>query len=175
MNIFLDLIGSVFIRGSMITVMLTLTVTMNDALYQRTQHANTKEHVRVASDIVRTDLTQAGYNVTGHVFCYGYPQDVRFHGDINNSGSPEIVRYYGVLDGGSGYWSLYRVVDYGTPLLIGKKFKSIQFQYYNAKGQITSDANQIKAVRVTLVEDVEGATEGFTTATKDFKIYPSNL
>jgi len=28
---------------------------------------------------------------------------------------------------------------------------------------------------MTFTEDVEGVTEGFTTATKDFKIYPSNL
>ncbi|MBM4162773.1 MAG: hypothetical protein FJ217_16975 [Ignavibacteria bacterium] len=176
MNIFLDLIGSVFVRGSMVAVMLTLTVTMNDALYQRTQHANTKEHVRVIADVAYQDLTQAGYNHTGdHVFCYLYAQDVRFHGDVDDNGTSDRVRYYAVLHGATGYWTLYREVQYQATITLAKKLKSVQFQYYDSKGKITADPLKVAAVRMTFTEDVEGVTEGFTTATKDFKIYPSNL
>jgi hypothetical protein len=176
MSIFLDLIQSLFVRGSMVIVMLTLTVNLNDALYQRTKYANTKAHVGIVSDMMYDDLTQAGYNHTGpHIFCFAYAQDFRFHGDIDNNGTSETVRYYVAFNSGTGCWSLYRSVNSGTALEVGKRFASISFQYYDSKNKITADPSLINGVRINLVENVEGATAGFTTATRDFKIYPSNL
>jgi hypothetical protein len=160
----------------MVAVALTLTVTMNNAVFQKAQLNFAKGQVETVGDAMYADLIQANYNNTaGHVFCYAYAQDFRFHGDIDNDGYTDMVRYYGVYDGGTGYWSLYRTLNSGTPLLMGKRFTSITFQYYDAKGKIVTDPNQIKAVRVNLVENVEGATEGFTQVVKNFKIYPSNL
>jgi hypothetical protein len=176
MSIFLDLIQSLLIRGSMVAVALTLTVTMNNALYQKSQLNFAKGQVETVGDAIHDDLVQANYNNTaGHVFCFAYAQDFRFHGDIDNDGVTDKVRYYGVYDGGTGYWSLYRTLNDGVPLLMGKSFSSITFQYYDAKGKITATADSIKAVRVNLVENVVGATEGFTQVVKNFKIYPSNL
>jgi hypothetical protein len=160
----------------MVIVMLTLTVNLNDALYQRTKYANTKAHVGIVADMIYNDLTQAGYNHTGpHIFCFANAQDFQFHGDIDNNGTSETVRYYASFNSGTGYWRLYRSVNSGTALEVGKTFASITFQYYDSKNKITADPSLIDGVRINLVENVEGATAGFTTATKDFKIYPSNL
>jgi hypothetical protein len=176
MSIFLDLIQSLFIRGSMVAVALTLTVTMNNALYQKSQLNFAKGQVETVGDAIYGDLVQANYNNShGDVFSNAYDQDIQFYGDIDNNGVTDQVRYYGVYDGGTGYWSLYRTLNGGVPLLMGKRFSSLTFQYYDAKGKITADLNRIKAVRVNLVENVEGATEGFTQVVKNFKIYPSNL
>ena len=160
----------------MVAVALTLTVTMNNALYQKSQLNFAKGQVEVVGDAMYADLLQANYNNSvAHVFCYAYARDFRFHGDINNDGVTERVRYYGVYDATTGYWSLYRELEGGVPLLMGKRFSSITFQYYDAKGKITADPSLIKAVRVNLVQGVEGATEGFTQVVQNFKIYPSNL
>jgi hypothetical protein len=175
MNILLDIVGSLFVRGSMIAVMLTLTTTMNDALYRASQHANTKEHIRVVGDIIYDDVSQAGYNHTGQVFSYAYSSDFMFYGDVDDSGTSESVRYYTVADQVTGKLKLYRLQSGQAALELGKNFTSVAFQYYTSKNKITTDPLKIKSVRVNLVESVEGVTEGFTTATKEFKIYPSNL
>jgi hypothetical protein len=160
----------------MVAVALTLTVTMNNALYQKSQLNFAKGQVETVGDAIYADLVQANYNNShGGVFSNAYDQDIQFYGDIDNNGVTDQVRYYGVYDGGTGYWSLYRTLNGGVPLLMGKRFSSLTFQYYDAKGKITADLNRIKAVRVNLVENVEGATEGFTQVVKNFKIYPSNL
>lgn len=157
----------------MIIVMLTLTVNMNDALYVRTNHANTKAHVQIVAEMLYNDLTQAGYNATTPIFTIISSNDIEFKGDIDNNGTAETIRYYNVPNGSN--YKLYRRVDGGTALEVGKNFSSITFQYYKLKGKITSNPDSVKAVRANIVMSVEGATEGFTTATKDFKIYPSNL
>ena len=157
----------------MVIVMLTLTVNMNDALYQRTKYANTKAHVGIVADMMYDDLTQAGYHATAPVFTILSSNEIEFKGDIDNNGSVETVRYYTVPNGSN--YKLYRRVDGGTALEVGQKFTSITLQYYNLKGRITSNPDSVKAVRANIIMSVEGATGGFTTATKDFKIYPSNL
>jgi hypothetical protein len=159
----------------MVIVMLTLTVNLNDALYQRTKYANTKAHVGIVADMMYDDLTQAGYHATAPVFTILSSNDIEFKGDIDNNGTSETVRYYAAFNSGTGRWSLYRSVNSGTALEVGKTFASISFQYYDSKNKITADPSLIDGVRINLVENVEGATAGFTTATKDFKIYPSNL
>lgn len=175
MSIFLDLIQSLFIRGSMVAVALTLTVTMNNALYQKSQLNFAKGEVETVGDMMNTDLTQAGYNAPTPAFTIAGASDIQFQGDLDNNGAPETVRYYSVWDASTNYYKLYRTVDGGTPLLVGKRFNSITLQYYDAKGKITAVDSTIAAVRVNLVESIEGATEGFTQVVKNFKIYPSNL
>lgn len=176
MSIFLDLIQSLFIRGSMVAVALTLTVMMNNALYQKSQLNGAKGQVTVVGEAIYNDVLLAGYNVDrGHVFSHAYAQDFQFKGDIDTNGVTDQVRYYGVYNGGTGYWSLYRALNSGAPLLMGKRFSSITFQYYDADGKITANPDMIRAVRVNLVKNVEGATEGFMQVVKNFKIYPSNV
>ncbi len=157
----------------MIIVMLTLTVNLNNALYVRTNHANTKAHVQIVADMLYNDLTQAGYRATRPVFTILCSNDIEFKGDIDNNGLADTIRYYTVPNGSS--YKLYRKVNGGTVLEVGKNFSSITFQYYKLKGKITSNPDSIKAVRLKVILNVEGATEGFTTATSNFKIYPSNL
>jgi len=176
MSIFIDLIQSLFIRGSMIAVMMTLTVSMNDALYQKMNQANTKAHVGIVGDMLYTDLTQAGYNAPTPAFLTASESDIKFQGDLDNDSTSETIRYYTALDANTGLYKLYRTVNGGTPLPVGKKFNSVTFQYYNVKGKITSTLSEIAAVRVNVVEGIEGTTTGgFTTASMNFKIYPSNL
>jgi hypothetical protein len=58
MTIFLDLAGSLVVRASMVTVMLGLTVTMNNALYETTQQTNAASTVATVGEIIYTDLNQ---------------------------------------------------------------------------------------------------------------------
>jgi hypothetical protein len=56
MTVFLDLAGAWAVRMSMIGIMLTMTVAMNDALYQSAQQALVKANVAVAAETMTQDL-----------------------------------------------------------------------------------------------------------------------
>ena len=58
MTIFLDLAGSFVVRASMVTVMLGLTVTMNNALFETTQQTNAVATMATVGEIIYTDLNQ---------------------------------------------------------------------------------------------------------------------
>jgi hypothetical protein len=181
MTIFIDLAGSWIVRASMITVMLGVSVTMNDALYKTTQQANTNAAVASVAEIMYTDINLAGYN-TYHVYYYAFESIsstyMRFHGDLNNGGYPETIRYKATLDAITGLYKLERRVDNeagDTYFTIGDGFTSIKFQYYDYRGVLTSNYWEVASVRIKLVKPIPGATSGFTTALNDFKVYPANI
>jgi hypothetical protein len=179
MTVFLDLAGAWAVRVSMIAVMLSLTVTMNDALFVSTQQATAKGNITAAAEVISQDLNCAGFNVTpGNAFSYIASSDLWFSGDLNGLGSPETIHYYTEYDSQTQLYRLYRYVDRensGRPLLIGSNFTSVTFLYYDYKGVPTSTAANVYSVRVKLAAQVPGVTQGFTSALNDFRIYPANL
>ncbi|MBF8296621.1 MAG: hypothetical protein HW389_3166 [Bacteroidetes bacterium] len=178
MTIFIDLAGSWIVRASMITVMLGLSVKMNDALYKTTQQVNANAALASNADVIYTDMNMAGYNSSSPFFATALSTDVQFYGDLNNGGIPETIRYYTSFNASTGLYKLYRTVNnenQGNPLLLGDNFKSVIFQYYDYRGILTTDRFSVMSIRIKLVAQIPGATEGFTTVTNDFTVYPANL
>ena len=162
----------------MIAIMLTMTVAMNDALYQSAQQAATKANVAVAAETMTQDINMAGFHVIGYAFESIDPTYLKFDGDLNGLGLPETVRYYTTYNSTTKLYSLYRRVNtenYGIPLLMGNNFKSVTFLYYDYNGVLTTTASNVYSVRVKLVAQIPGVTSGFTTALNDFRVYPANL
>jgi hypothetical protein len=191
MTIFLDLLGSWVIRASLITVMLTLTVNMNNALYQSNQQATAKRLIVAVDSIIYSDLNMAGYTP------YGWTppssafdlttndSTLYFYGDLNNGGIPETVRYWVSFDNSTGLRKLYRYVNNengGKDLLLGKNFTKVTFLYYDASGAPTSTPAKIASVRVQLAAAVtnnvsatySNLTKSSTVST-DFQVHPANL
>jgi hypothetical protein len=187
MTIFLDLIGSWIIRASLITVMLTLTVNLNNTLYQSSQQVTTKQLVVAADSIIYSDLNMAGYNVaTGtNTFQTIADTNVIFYGDLNGGGVPETVRYFTYYDNTTGLRWLYRYVNNensGANLLLGKNFKSVSFKYYSMYGKETARADSVVAVRVRLTTQAANAVSqayssvtGKFSVSTDFQVHPANL
>jgi hypothetical protein len=178
MTVFLDLAGAWAVRVSMIAIMLSMTVAMNDALFVSTQQATAKGNIAAAAEVISQDLNSAGFNVTGSAFSYIGSDSLWFSGDLNGLGSPETIGYYARYDSVTHLHALYRVVDRensGRPLLIGSNFTSVTFLYYDYNGVTTATAANVYSVRVKLVAQVPGVTQGFTTALNDFRVYPANL
>jgi hypothetical protein len=182
MTIFLDLAGSFLVRASLITIMLGLTVSMNDTLYQSTQAANAKGCFALLDSIIYCDVNEAGYNVSGTVFQHSDSTDMQFLGDINGGGVPETIRYYTVVSVVSGdtLYNLYRYVNNvndGVAILLGSTTK-VNFSYYNDNGTVipyNTDLGSIKQVRITMVGVVGNVSGGQSTIRSEFKIYPPNL
>ena len=175
MTILLDLIGSWFVRASMIAVMLGLTVTLNDALYQSSQQAGNNGNVAVIDSIIYADVNDAGYNVSpvSSTFQIAESTDLKFYADINGGGIPETVRYT-ITKQNDGTYNLYRNVNNvnnGVDFLLGN-LTSASFAYYDAKSNLLPlpilDLTEIRQVGVTLVGSV-------VADTSRYKIYPANL
>jgi hypothetical protein len=170
MTIFLDLIGSWFVRASMIAVMLGLTVTLNDTLYQSRQQVNAKGYIATIDSVLYADINDAGYNVSDAADSTFQTADstcIQFLSDINGGGVPEIVRYSMTLQTDSTY-NLYRSVNNvngGADLMMGN-LSSVKFYYYDSHGAKTTNKTRIRQVEVTVVAN---------GTSSDFKIYPANL
>jgi hypothetical protein len=195
MTIVLDLLGSWIIRASLITVMLTLTVSLNNALYQSNQQATAKQMIVAVDSIIYSDLNMAGYNVvptTYPYYAFGTPgsatitdTNVTFYGDLNGGGTPETIRYWTSYDNTTGLRKLYRYVNNengGKDLSLGNNFKSVAFKYYNMYGKVTTRADSVVAVRVQLttqaansVSSAYSSITGKFTVTTDFQVHPANL
>jgi hypothetical protein len=186
MTVFLDLLGSWVIRASLITVMLTLTVNMNNALYQSNQQATANKLIVAVDSIIYSDLNIAGYNVSGTTFQSGTNDStVLCYGDINGGGIPETIKYWTSYDNSTGLRKLYRYVNNengGVDLLLGKNFTKVKFLYYDAAGNQTATLANIVAIRVQLTaqvsnkvtSDYSDLTKSYTVST-DFQIHPANL
>jgi hypothetical protein len=171
MTIFLDLAGSLIVRASMVTVMLGLTVTMNNALYESTQQANAAQTVSTVGEIIYTDLNQA---VASGVTTSN-PDRIVFTADTSmGANKTALITYYTTLDGTTGLYSLYRQVG-SNSVCISQNIVSANFVYYDMDGHVTTDHNSVDAIRVKLVAQVSGVSQGLSTTLNDFKVFPPNL
>jgi hypothetical protein len=171
MTIFLDIAGSLVVRASMVTVMLGLTVTMNNALFETTQQTNAAATVATVGNIVYTDLNQT---VTSG-FSTANPNRMIFQADTSTGGGNlATITYYTVLDGSTGLYNLYRQVG-SSNLCIAQNLVSANFQYYDLSGSVTSSPASVDAIRVKLVAQVSGVSSGLSTTLNDFKVFPPNL
>jgi hypothetical protein len=160
MTIFLDLAGSLIVRASMVTVMLGLTVTMNNALFETTQQTNAAATVATVGEIMYTDLNQTM---------------MQFKADTSmGGGNKATITYTATLDGTSGLYNLTRKVGSKTTT-ISNNLVSVQFQYVDTDGHATTTPSEVDGIRVKLVAQVSGVTQGFSTTLNDFKVFPPNL
>jgi hypothetical protein len=171
MTIFLDIAGSLVVRASMVTVMLGLTVTMNNALYETTQQTNAAATVATVGNIVDTDLNQT----VGSGFTTANSNMMVFHADTSmGHGNLATISYYTVRDGSTGLYSLYRQVG-SSSMCISQNLVSVSFQYFDTTGSVTANASSVDAIRVKFVAQVSGVSQGLSTTLNDFKTFPPNL
>jgi hypothetical protein len=184
MTIFLDLAGSLVVRASMVTVMLGLTVTMNNALYETTQRTNAASTVATVGDIVYTDLNQA---VNGQFATWDADMMVFKAYTDSTMSQVATITYSTVLDGTTNLYTLTRKV--GTKsVVISQNLVSVNFQYFDTDGHLLPyNSGSVDAIRVKLVALISYNTSSTddrglvrlsdraNTTLNDFKVFPPNL
>lgn len=191
MTIFLDIIGSWVIRASLIAVMLTLTVNLNNVLYESTQRANTNGLVSVVDSVIYADLNAAGfaskycvYFKSDTTFNAYNAQSVYFYADIVTGGTAELVKYYTTYSATTKLYKLYRQVNSGTAFVVANNLSGLAFSYYDANGNVTATKSSIKQVRVMVTAryvltnsavQTEGLTSDTTYVSASFRVVPPNL
>ena len=172
MTIFLDLAGSFVIRASMVTVMLGLTVTMNNALYETTQQTNTRAIVQTVGDVFYEDLNLA----VASAFTTAETNRMTFQADTSLGGGNTVLISYDAseIDPSTGLRKLYRQ-EGSARVMVSRNLVSAQFSYFDVNGQPTSLPSNVNSIRVKLIAKVEGSSEGLSTSTSDFRVFPPNL
>ena len=167
----------------MVTVMLGLTVTMNNALYETTQQTNAAATVATVGDIFQNDLNA----VLASQFLNSDPTYMRFVADTSLGGNKQATITYQVTAGSAaGILNLTRTVG-SHSVVIANNLVNVQFVYYDANGNVTSTAGSVDAIRVKLVAAISYSTSttddrgmmrlsdrAYTTL-NDFKVFPPNL
>ena len=172
----------------MIAVMLGLTVTMNNALYETTQQVNTKATVATVGNVVCTDLNNAGGKniAAGQAFISASATGFKMRADTSDDTSTYpvyTVEYTTSFNGADSLYTLSRRDNGGAPLTVSKNLTSISFTYFHQKDDHTyvpiadpnSHLSDIDRIRVKLVAKVAGVTQGFTTALNDISVNPPNI
>ena len=181
MTIFIDLAGAWIIRVTMISLMLGISMEMNDALYKSTNRAHTRAYLATVDTVMFSDLNSAGYcknystvvgtqfwmvlNNLGQyvtpdaVFWTASPTDCEFFADINNDGTPEVVEYYAVKNTTTGLYKMTRTVNdwkSGNYPVIGENFTNVNFTYYDVTGAVTTTRSAMASVRIQLTVPIPG-------------------
>jgi hypothetical protein len=173
MTIFLDLAGSLIVRASMVTVMLGLTVTMNNALYESTQQANAAQTVATVGEIMYTDLNQA----VASGFATWNSNMIEFNAYTDSTMTQVVTIKYDAtqIDAETGLHKLYRTVG-SNSVLISQSLVSANFVYYDTDGHVLPyNSGSVDAIRVKLVAQVSGVSQGLSTTLNDFKVFPPSL
>jgi len=155
----------------MVTVMLGLTVTMNNALFETTQQTNAAATVAIVGEIIYADMNQT----VASGFSTSNADRAVFQADTSmGAGRLATFTYYTELDGTTGLYRLYRQVG-SSYVIIAKNLVSANFQYYDSDGHVTTTPVSVDAIRVKLVAQVSGVTQGISTTLNDFRVFPPNL
>lgn len=170
--------------------MLTLTVNLNNVLYQSTQRANTNSLVAVVDSVIYADLNAAGYARSGVSFrsdttlnAYS-AQSLYFYSDIVSGGGVELIKYYTTYSSASKLYTLYRQVNNGTAMVLANNLSSFAFSYYDASGVVTAVKSSIKQVRVMMTAEyvltnafvkTKGLSSDTTYVSTDIRVIPPNL
>ncbi len=179
----LDILGSMVIRGAIVLIMLSLNLSMHNALYQKTQRLMVKQNLTVPSQVFLSDLILAGYNATPSTTMQtALPTEIQFLGDVDNNSVTETVRYY--LSAAAGtvpeHRILYRSIN-GSVSEVARDIDSLTFLYYDASGVVTGTLANIRSVYVqfsmvsgyALTNDVE--QQEYEKAFWERLIVPPNL
>ena len=190
MTIFLDLAGSLVVRASMIAVMLGLTVTMNNALYETTQQVTTKATVAAVSDVIYQDLSRAtggGFDAANGATIGVTRMSFWVFTDSTMTDSIKVTYDAGQIASATGLHKLYRYENNGSGLLIASNLtvnntgKFEPFAFFSSKGvRVWVVPDSVDAIRVTLYakihyDDVENVEHPFKYALTDFKVFPPNI
>lgn len=163
MGVIFDILGSFVVRAAIVVTILNLMITLNEALYKKTDQAYLNEVISAPAQILTEDLKLAGYGAST-TFPIANANEVSFYADTDNNGSAETIRYY--VDS----QILYRTIDGGTPFEVARQVVSFTFVYFNVTGaQISYGLNRttVKSIYVQITLQSQNLFKNMYSGTSD--------
>ena len=171
MTVFIDLIGSMIVRASMVLIMLALVVVLSESLYNSTIQENYKEQIITVQDVIYRDLMRiipdSGIvsHTSNRMTFYAYTDStLSYIGRVTYDASQ--------IDNSTGYHRLYREANGENYQMSNNLVGNSIFTYYDARGNETD--SKIHLIQVKLCMPLISSTDT-TYSNNVIKVQPFNL
>jgi hypothetical protein len=194
MSVIIDILGSTFVGGILLLLILKLNLFMSNASYASDNELKMQQNAKTLAEILNYDFRKVGYKHTGLSIITAEKKRFKFVGDLQKPGESG----YGVIDTVEYFVKdstyspgttnpndiiLVRVVN-GTDSITGPSLGLVKlnFSYLDSLSSPTNILSKIKYIKTELwVEPVENV-KNFVTGKQDsvftyweFTIYPRNI
>ena len=194
MNVLLDLLGSSFVAGIFLLLVLKLNLFTTNASFASDNELKVQQNAKTLGEVLNHDLRKVGYQHVGTSIITAEKDRIKFVGDLERPG----VTGFGVLDTieyfirDSSFSSgtsnendiiLVRVVN-GTDSITGASLGlvKLQFSYLDSISTPTVDLSKIKYIKTELWIEPTEPVNNFITGKQDstftyweFTINPRNI
>lgn len=194
MNIMLDLIGSTFIGGLLLMLILKLNLYSQNASYNSDSELRLQQNAKTLAEILNYDLRKVGHGFDSTAIITADSNRIKFYADMNEpgtfgSGTVDIVEYFVT---GNSYASqtenpndkvLVRVLN-GSDTLSGPSLGLVKlvFSYFDSGFNNTTSKDSIKYIKtefwVESLDQISGAFGqqiGYPFTYWEFTINPRNI
>ena len=193
MNLLFDLLGSSFIGGMILLMVLQMNLFISNARYSSDRELRMQQNTKTLADIINHDFRKIGYEHSGTSILIAEKEKIKFVGDLERPGETgygtvDTVEYY--VD--SSYSSatsnprdivLVRVLN-NKDIIKGSSLGLVKlnFVYLDSLNIATTDLSKIKFIQTELWVEPQENVNNFVTGQKDstftyweFKIHPRNI
>lgn len=182
MSLLLDIVGSVFIAGILVLMMLNADIYQSNARFASDSELQLQQNARTLSDILGYDLRKIGYECSNNPIIEAKSEKFSYYADMDRDGTPDIVTYF-ISDTSAARATinpndrvLIRVVNTDTIAGPSLGLTNLTFSYLNEFGIPTSDSSKIEFVRAELwVESIEPINNEYFFTYWELTISPRNL
>ncbi len=179
MSALLDILGSTFIGGMILLLIIKLNLYSTSVSYNSDNELKLQQNAKTIAEILNHDLRKIGYNHTGTAILVADSTRLKYYADINapgttGHGTVDVVEYT-VLDstyatGTSNTRDIVvtRVVN-STDSITGPSLGlvKLRFSYFNGAGVKTAVLDSIKYVKVEFWVEPTEKINNFLTGVPD--------
>lgn len=178
----LDLIGALVIRGGIIMILLQLTLSMQDVLYERTEKAAMDRSMYEASLILGYDVRLMGYHVASDPVVALDTNRITFYADLRNAGTADKIAYYVSEMTGTPdtlhikKYYLNRSLNDGNALPLLRYVTRFRIDCYDSLGALTTNMANIRSVFLRLSTQSNNFFNGrYPSSAWQSQIFPQNM
>lgn len=175
MNILIDLMGSSFIGGMVLLLILKLNMYGSNQRFVSDSELQLQQNAKTQAEILDYDLRKIGYRCDSTAIAVAQENRITYYADIDRNGTIDVITYFTDTTASKGTTNpndivLCRVVNSDTLSGPSLGLRRIKFSYFDSKGVATTLPWNIKFIKVELwVETLEPVESFFT---KDNYPYP---
>ena len=178
MNVLIDLIGSTFIGGLLMLLILKLNLYSQNASYSSDSELKMQQNAKTLAQILDYDLRKVGYNFDSTAIVVADSNRIKFYADMNEPGTfgygtIDVVEYFLSSPANAGATTnpkdivLTRVLN-GNDTLSGPSLGLVrlEFSYFDQKLAVSNNPDSIKFIKTEFwVESLEPIEINFGTQT----------
>jgi hypothetical protein len=170
MNILIDLMGSSFIGGMVLLLILKLNMYGSNQRFVSDSELQLQQNAKTQAEILDYDLRKIGYRCDSTAIAVAQENRITYYADIDRNGTIDVITYFTDTTASSGTTNpndvvLCRVVNSDTLKGPSLGLVRIKFSYLDSKGAVTTLLWNIKYIKTELwVETIEPVESIFTKA-----------